>query len=166
MGKSHRYVFGFDPSLNGFGYAVLEIDDKLNLKGLAEKGVIKGGSNTPSSIKLALIQNKVKELVLKYRPAHHQVFVERGFTKFNTSTQAVYKARGALEAELVGFEIIDIPPTTVKQVITGDGKADKSQVAERVKSIFNGVKFQTSDESDATAVALTGYYKYVKNGGE
>jgi crossover junction endodeoxyribonuclease RuvC len=156
------FVLAFDASLDGTGYAVL---DKRNKKPkLAESGVVKGRNKTwgetPHTVKLALIRAKVEELVAKYQPLHPTVYIERGFVKGNKNTQAIFKARGALESALVGFEIEEISPTTVKKLIANYGFAEKEEVGKYVKEILGIEKeWLTDDESDAVAVALAGLIK-------
>ncbi len=155
-----RYILAFDPSLSGTGFAVL--DCRYKTPRLAEKGTIATSSSDPHSVRLALIAAKVKELRARYSSGlYDKVFLERGFTRFNKSTQATYKARGALESELVGIEIVEFTPSAVKSAVTGDGSSDKGKVAEGVSSLL-GIPndFDTEDESDALAVAYTGYLSH------
>lgn len=152
-----RYILGFDPSLDGTGYAVL--DCRFKTPRVAEVGTVKVKPSDPHNIKLAIIAAKVKELRARYgQGLYGKVFLERGFTKFNNSTQATFKARGALESELAGLEVIEYTPPTVKLAVAGHGKAEKSQVAAAVAAKL-GIEnnFETEDESDALAVAYVGY---------
>lgn len=168
-----RFVLAFDPSLNGSGYAVLDVSRKKPK--IVEHGTVRGINRTwrnedNHQVRLALIAAKTKELVAKYTPACKKVFLERGFTKGNNSTQATFKARGALESELVGFDVIEIPPTLVKKIISDYGAASKKTVAESVAD-FLGIDYAEfldesgklkEDESDAAAVAVAGWLKYLK----
>lgn len=166
--KKHRFLMGYDPSLNGTGYCVL--DCRFKTPRIAEVGYVKGRNatwgETPYQVKLALIQAKVKELRAKYDPIFPITFLERGHTQFNNDTQAVFRARGALESELVGLEIVEFPPSQVKKAVTNSGSASKEEVAIAVAEhlgvsidIFEG----SEDASDAAAVAYTGYLHYFKN---
>ncbi|MCZ4246953.1 hypothetical protein BXO87_02285 [Bacillus sp. GZB] len=168
--KKYRFLVGFDPSLDGTGYAVLDV--RYKTPRIAEMGVIKGRTKTwpagtPYQIKLALIQAKAKELRAKYDPIFPIVFLERGHTgPFNNDTQAVFRARGALESELVGNHIQEYPPSQVKKAITGNGKAEKEDVAEHLAEVFDITMnhFETLDVSDALGVAYTGYLEHIKKG--
>lgn len=163
-----KYVLAFDPSLNGTGYAVLDVSRKKPK--LIEVGTVRGrnktwGSEDTHPVKLSLIAAKTRELVARYRPAHNKVFLERGFSnKFVNSTQIIFKARGALESELVGFDIVEIPPTSVKKIISDYGLAHKKTVAECVADFLDVPveTFETEDESDAAAVAVAGWLKHIK----
>lgn len=166
--KKYRFLLGLDPSLNGTGYCVL--DCRYKEPRIANVGVVKGRNDTwgdtPHQVKLALIQAKVKELRAMYDPIYPIVFMERGFTKYNNDTQSTFRARGALEAELVGLEIVEFSPNTVKRIATGNGAASKEEVAEAMAKVFNVPLdiFPTEDASDATAVAYAGYLEYFKKG--
>lgn len=165
--KMFRFLVGFDPSLDGTGYAVL--DCRYKEPRIAEMGVVKGrtktwATGTPYQVKLALIQAKSMELMAKYDPVFPMVFLERGFTKFNNDTQATFRSRGALESTLVGKTIVEFTPSEVKKTIAGHGGAGKDSVAESIAAIF-GISvedFETEDVSDALAVAYTGYLEYFK----
>lgn len=167
--NKERFLLAFDPSLNRTGYAVLDCKNKVPK--IAEMGAIKGRStswstNTPHQVKLALIQSKTKELRAKYHPIYPHVFLERGFSKFNNSTQATFRARGALESELVGVEIVEYPPSEIKKCVSDDGGGSKESVAEALATIF-GISvddFETDDVSDALATAYTGYKKHYMKG--
>jgi len=169
-----KFVLAFDPSLNGTGYAVLDVSRKKPK--LVEKGTVQGrnktwGDEDTHPVKLSLIIAKVAELVAKYRPAHQKVFLEKGFSnKFINATQIIFKARGALESQLVGFEIVEIAPTSVKKILSEHGHASKNSVAECVAD-FLGIDYSEfldekgklkEDESDATAVAVAGWLKHIK----
>lgn len=166
----YRFLAAFDPSLDGCGHAVIDIKGKKPK--FVESGVVTGrtatwAQGTPHSTKLALIRARVLEIKAKYGPLYPVVFLERGFSKFNNSTQATFKARGALESELVGFDIIEITPSEIKKIITDYGASSKEDVAiavRRILSIPPTKEFSTDDESDAVAVALAGYLKVL--GGE
>jgi crossover junction endodeoxyribonuclease RuvC len=164
-GKKYDFLVAFDPSLDGCGWAVLDIRNKKPK--FVESGVVTGrtttwASGTPHSTKLALICSMVEQVMAKYQVVYHTVYLERGFSKFNNSTQATFKARGALESKLVGYEVLEITPGEVKKLITGNGAADKEEVATHIRRILaipDSKVFSTDDESDAVAVAYAGYLK-------
>lgn len=155
------FILAADPSLNGFGYAVIDI--RYKEPKIAEKGTILGRNktwgDTPRQVKLALISSKIRELVAKYQPLHKKVFVESGFTKFNKETQALYAARGAFESELSSYDIVEFSPNTIKKEIGRHGHANKKVVADNLCKIFNVELdyFETDNESDAVAVGYLGF---------
>ena len=48
----------------------------------------------------------------------------------------------------------EIAPTTVKKLLTGSGKAEKSEVAESLVRYVGALEYETDDESDAVAVGI------------
>ena len=51
-------------------------------------------------------------------------------------------------------EWIDIHPLMIKEMVAGNGKAEKDEVAKAVNEYFPEATFETDDESDACAVGL------------
>lgn len=163
-----KFVIGLDPSLDEFGYAVLDIRNK-NPK-IADYGVIKGRTATWGStvhqVKLALIDAKISELVAKYQPLHNLIFFERGFSKGHHATQSTFMARGVAKAKFAGYEIIEIAPNTIKKFVHGHGHASKEMVEKGIREklkIDDNIKFSSDGETDALAIAYTGWMKYIKD---
>lgn len=158
------FLLGIDPGLDSMGYAVLDIRKKKPT--VAEMGIVKGRNktwgDTPTAVKLVLIQAKIMELTAKYFPLHDTVYMEKGFVKFNPATKALYRARGAIETQLVHFSTVELQPSEIKKEITKHGASDKEQVAKSVAQLL-GIpnEFETDDVSDALAVALAGYFREV-----
>lgn len=101
---------------------------------------------------------------LMNRHQNIDVFVrERGFSRFAQTTQALFRVVGV--SDLIAFEevgckqIEEIPPTTVKSLVGGYGKATKDEVEEGVRALLGDDQkdfvFATDDESDSVAVALS-----------
>lgn len=149
-------ILGIDPGTRNCGYAVLQIEPKTRKMRLLEAGLIK--------IKERELQSQIIEfvegisLVLK---AHNlnAVAVESMFYAYNP--QSVIKLaqfRGALSLKILqdfGY-FAEYTPLQVKKALTGNGKADKAQVAFMVKRLL-GIKGEIKplDVSDAIAVGIT-----------
>ena len=69
-----------------------------------------------------------------------------------------------LSAEKCDVDLVDYSPREIKQSIVGNGSASKEQVAFMVKKIFklNDQAFQSTDVSDAIAVAWCGANRKIK----
>ena len=48
----------------------------------------------------------------------------------------------------------DYVPNTVKKALVGKGHADKDQVSLMVRHLLGGINLETSDETDALALAI------------
>lgn len=150
-------IIAFDLSLSNSGFAVGEVvDGKLNV---IEYGTIgtKRFSKHPLGYRLKYIADKVEELYKRFPEATH-VVKERSFSNGRiTATQQIYKVVGVWE--LVSHlnnhnTFTDIPPTTIKKELTGNGRATKDEVATAVADL-TGVDTKIDDESDALAVLIT-----------
>ncbi|WP_395894851.1 hypothetical protein ACH2FV_19670 (plasmid) [Bacillus safensis subsp. safensis] len=166
--KKYRFIVAFDPSLDGFGFSVLDCLHKKKPPKIAEMGSVSGRTptwpkGTTYATKLALIQAKIRELRAKYDPIFPIVFAEDGFVKFKNDVKALYRVRGVMEAELLGADIEFLTPSEMKLFVAGHGHADKGDVANVLAdelgidvSFFDG----NMDAADATGFAYYGYKKY------
>lgn len=96
--------------------------------------------------------------VFNRHPEITTVVRERGVTRFNKATQVIFRVVGV--ADLLTEMILkdschEIGISEAKKAITGSGKAEKEEVAEKVqKFLTNHVAFAVDDESDAVAVGV------------
>ncbi|TLD79973.1 crossover junction endodeoxyribonuclease RuvC [Helicobacter sp. MIT 05-5293] len=147
-------ILGIDPGSRNCGYAVLHCGS--NGLNLLEAGIIK--------IKERILQDQILEfvegidLVLKSFTID-EVAIEDIFFAYNPKTVIkLAQFRGALSLkilqELGNFS--EYTPLQVKKALTGNGKADKQQVAFMVKRIL-GIKgdIKPLDITDAIAIAIT-----------
>ena len=69
----------------------------------------------------------------------------------------IYKVVGVMDWLLyrIRLEWSEIYPVTVKKCITGSGKATKEEVAKMLPTWLPDLKYDTDDESDAAAVAIS-----------
>ena len=86
------------------------------------------------------------------------VAVEQLFFSRNTTTAfSVGQARGVflLAAAERGIEVAEYTPHQVKQAVTGEGRADKHQVAFMVRALLGLKEFPKPDDAaDALAIAI------------
>lgn len=86
------------------------------------------------------------------------VFVrERAFSRFARETQTLNKVVGI--ADLIAWQqsqsvFHEIAPTTVKKLLTGNGRAEKEAVAGTLERYLGFQIYKTDDESDAAAVGV------------
>lgn len=82
---------------------------------------------------------------------------ERGVSRFNAEVQTLFRVVGIADLCLWKKKkdlYFELPPSTVKKLITGDGRAAKETVAEALASYIGEQTYQTDDESDACAVGI------------
>ena len=151
-------ILGIDPGTINCGYAILEVNNKKPK--LIEAGLIK--------MKSRILQEQILEfiegfnLIIKKHKIE-QVAMEDMFYAFNPkSVIKLAQFRGAISLKiLLEFgNFAEYTPLQVKKAVTGNGKAQKEQVAFMVKRILNIKKeIKPLDITDAIAVALTHYQR-------
>ncbi len=146
-------VLGIDPGTKNCGYAIVEKNNGKNV--LVEAGLIK--------IKPDELQHQITQLCegldLIFKNHHiDEVSVEDIFYAYNPKTVLkLAQFRGALSLKILQIHgnFAEYTPLQVKKAVTGNGKAQKEQVAFMVKRIL-GIKKEIKplDITDAMAVAL------------
>jgi crossover junction endodeoxyribonuclease RuvC len=151
-------ILGIDPGTINCGYAILEVNNKKPK--LIEAGLIK--------MKSRILQEQILEFIEGFnliisKHKIEQVAMEDMFYAFNPkSVIKLAQFRGAISLKiLLEFgNFAEYTPLQVKKAVTGNGKAQKEQVAFMVKRILNIKKeIKPLDITDAIAVALTHYQR-------
>ncbi|MGI6036682.1 MAG: crossover junction endodeoxyribonuclease RuvC [Limnochordia bacterium] len=148
-------ILGIDPGTALTGYGVVASDQR-KLHPLTY-GVIRTRADLDQAQRLRQIYDALEALIDKYHPG--VVVVEQLFFNKNIrSALAVGQARGVaiLAGAQAGLPVEEYTPLQVKQALTGQGRADKEQVAYMVK-ILLGLREtpKPDDVTDALAVAIT-----------
>jgi crossover junction endodeoxyribonuclease RuvC len=147
-------VLGVDPGSQRTGYGVVETDGRRHR--LVEMGALAPGQRLALPDKLRHIHEGVSALIERLRP--DVLAVEDVFHAANTRTALVLgHVRGVvlLAGARAGLAVHEYPPATVKQQITGFGRAEKGQVAFMVTRLLElRADAEPGDATDALAVAL------------
>lgn len=154
-------ILGIDPGSRNCGYAIINLENKKI--SLVEAGFIK--------IKERILQHQILEfvegidLVLQSYKIN-EVAVEDMFYAYNPkSVIKLAQFRGALSLKILQDfgNFSEYTPLQVKKALTGNGKADKTQVAFMVKRLL-GIKGEIKplDITDAIAIAIT-HSQRIKN---
>lgn len=150
-------ILGLDPGSLHTGYGLLQ---KAATGGstfqLVEAGRLSGPRDMALPARLARLAAGLQELLGRHQP--DMAVLESPFHGMNSRSLIVLaQARGALLATVAGrgIEIREYTPAEVKSAVTGNGRADKEQVARMVRLLL-GVADRgwSSDATDALAVAL------------
>jgi crossover junction endodeoxyribonuclease RuvC len=143
-------ILGIDPGFGILGWAVIHDSMKV-----VDYGAIETSSDLPIDERLFIIYNELTDIIKRYRP--DLAVMEKLFFARNTTTAFdVSRATGVV---LLAFRQNALPyqevtPMQVKQGITGYGKADKKQIQEMVKRLFNLKEIPKPDDAaDAIAIA-------------
>ncbi len=147
-------ILGIDPGTRNCGYAVIEKNGR-DIK-LLEAGLVK--------IKTKILQEQIVEMtegldMIFKKYDLDEVAIEDMFYAFNPKTVIkLAQFRGAISLKVLQEfgNFAEYTPLQVKQAVTGNGKAQKEQVAFMVKRLL-GIKKEIKplDITDAIAIALT-----------
>ena len=149
-------VLGIDPGSRFCGFGVVEDLGGARIAHVAH-GVLLLDERLPMEQRLSLLYDGLRAELLRHRPG--VVAIEDVFHSQNVRSALVLgQARGIalLVAAQAGAEVRSFPPATVKQAVTGSGRAEKGQVGRMVQTLL-GIRVEgRADASDALAVALCG----------
>jgi crossover junction endodeoxyribonuclease RuvC len=147
-------ILGIDPGSLHTGYGIVERN------GSALRVIEAGRLSCPRGLalpaRLARLAECLESLVLRWSP--DLAALETPFHGMNSRSLIVLaQARGALLAVLAGrgLEIREYSPAEVKSAVTGNGRADKGQVARMVRLLLaTPGEGWANDATDALALAL------------
>lgn len=154
-----KTILALDLSLSSTGYSVVQWDGKE--VAVIEVGHIdnkkKGRVKWSHGKRLLRVFTELKAVINKY-PEIDVIVREKGVTRFNRSTQVIFRVVGCVDLliESTGHSpAIEIGISEAKKLITGNGRADKEEVAQEVQNFLSEyTEFQNDDESDAVAIAV------------
>ena len=158
MGKKFYRILGVDTSLRSSGIGIIE-------SGGGKQVAIAYGRilNRPAELHSDCLWNIFEELsslIKKHKP--DCAAIEGAFFAKNAKTAMVLgQARGAVLAACAQYNIpvYEHTPRRVKQALTGNGAAQKDQVAKMVQQILNLEDQPQEDAADALAIAITHFHQ-------
>ena len=147
-------IIGIAPGLVQTGYGIINVSN--NQIGLIDYGIIKPPPKDPLANRLYTIFNDVCEIISNYNP---QIFaIEEVFYGKNIkSAMRLGQARGASMVAAASKEIpiYEYSARKVKQSVTGNGNAHKTQVQFMVKAKLKmDHNPEPIDAADALAIAI------------
>jgi crossover junction endodeoxyribonuclease RuvC len=153
-------ILGIDPGSNFLGLGCVEAKGSTFMWVGHQLLRVNPGGEQPLGARIKIIHEGLIEALVLWKP--NAVAVEEVFLAKNAqSALKLGQARGAslVAAAMRGLEIFEYPATTVKQTVTGSGRAEKTQVQSMVRAILGrsipaALVFEREDVSDALAVAI------------
>jgi crossover junction endodeoxyribonuclease RuvC len=149
-----RIILGVDPGIALLGYGVIRSDGG-SLTHL-EHGCVETPAGTELPVRLRMLYAGLQAVVGRFPIT--DVAMESLFHSRNVTTAvAVGQARGVAMLATVGenVEYAEYSPNTVKQIVSGYGRATKRQVQEMMGLIFGLAELPSPDDAaDALAVAV------------
>ena len=148
-------ILGIDPGLNITGYGVVDIIP--NGVKLVEAGVIRSKSKDTLTQRARQIHEGVAEVIAALRPT--VMSLEELYSHYERPRTAILMghARGVicLAAGQAEIEVCHYAATKIKKLLTGNGRAPKSQIQSAIQREFNlADPPDPPDVADALAIAL------------
>jgi crossover junction endodeoxyribonuclease RuvC len=152
-------ILGIDPGLNTTGYGVIDADT-TGIR-LVEAGVVRGGRGGSLAERVAEIYRGVAEVIEAHAPA--VLAIEELYSHYNRARTAILMghARGVicLAAALANIPVLSYSATQIKRLLTGNGRAPKSQVQRAICHEFGlAAPPEPPDVADAMAIALCHHF--------
>ncbi|MGG3890174.1 crossover junction endodeoxyribonuclease RuvC [Metabacillus fastidiosus] len=142
------YLYALDLSMDNTGVTVFNLETKepVHISSISTK------KKDSHGIRLYHIAEELLKLRVTYKAS--VVAIERGFNRFNTATQVIYRVHGLANYLFHDVEQIYYPPKTVKEAIIR-GDASKKVVRQMIENKYPNIQFDDEDQSDAFAVGIT-----------
>jgi crossover junction endodeoxyribonuclease RuvC len=148
-------IVGIDPGLNITGYAVVERSPRGIV--LVEAGMIRGRSRGDLAARLGEVYDGVRDVVASFQPT--AMAIEELYSHYERPRTAILMghARGVicLAAAQADVPVISYSATQIKRLLTGNGRAPKSQMQRAICHEFGlAAPPEPPDVADAMAIAL------------
>jgi crossover junction endodeoxyribonuclease RuvC len=152
-------ILGIDPGLNITGYGVLDTEGR-HLR-LVEAGVVRGKTRGSLTARLREIYEGVAEVIAGLKP--EAMAIEELYSHYERPRTAILMghARGVicLAAALADIPVHHYSATQIKRILTGNGRAPKSQVQRAIqRELLLPAVPDPPDVADALAIALCHFY--------
>ncbi len=152
-------ILGIDPGLNTTGYGVLDVDQRKFT--VVEAGIIRGGSDRDLSKRLVRLFDGLNDLLQALKP--DTAAIEELYSHYDRPRTAILMghARGVLCLAIsrAGLPVHSYSATQIKRVLTGNGRAPKSQVQIAVATQLNLKEPpDPPDVADALAAAMCHHF--------
>jgi crossover junction endodeoxyribonuclease RuvC len=154
-------ILGIDPGLGITGYGVLRLDVAGPPK-LVEAGVLRcSDRSAPLAERLVELHRGVADVIASLKPA--AMALEQLYSHYAHPRTSILMghARGVicLAAAEAGIPVINYSATQIKRILTGNGRAPKSQIQQAIAQELRLPKPpEPPDVADALAVALCHCY--------
>ena len=154
----HR-ILGIDPGLNITGYGILRRTPRGPR--IEEAGVVRGGSGGELPPRLNKIHHGLTDVIDSWKPT--AIAIEQLYSHYQRPRTSILMghARGVicLVAAQNEIPVFDYAATKVKKLLTGNGRAPKSQMQQAIQRELSLPELpEPADVADALAIALCHFY--------
>ena len=147
-------VLGLDPGTRHFGWGVVEQRGQRLVH--VAHGVVDTNTDESIAARLVVIERALIDVLSAHGPSVASVEA-LFFAKDPQAASKLGHARGValLVCARAGLAIHEYAPALVKRAVAGNGRAEKTQVAQMVRVVLGLTVAPKADAGDALAVAVT-----------
>jgi len=149
-----KVILGIDPGLAFTGYGIIRCSGS-RFRCIAH-GTVRTSPRDGMGERLVQIHQGIMDIITTYEPEEAGIETVY-FSKNSKSAIPVAQARGVVLYALAsrGVPFAEYTPLELKQAVVGNGRAEKAQVQQVLKMIFNLAELPRPDHaSDALAAAF------------
>lgn len=150
-----RYLYALDISMTNTGVAIFNYDNGEPIKVVSMnttyKDLIPEDKDMYDGIRLKAHYDFINKLIAEYPP--YVCVSERGFTRFNTTTQVLFKVHGVYQLAFSEYKFVYMPPKEIRNILYS-ANADKEDLRYLFEKKYK-ISFDDYDQSDAFAVGLS-----------
>lgn len=143
-----RYLYALDIAMETTGLVIFDIDTYEPVLITS----IHTNPKQPHGQRLHHLRTEIVRLGKPYVPT--DVCAEKGFSRFNTATQVIFKAHGVCNELLYMYPLTYYPPKKIKLIITGKGDSTKKKVMEVINQKYPHIVFDDDNQSDAAGAGI------------
>jgi crossover junction endodeoxyribonuclease RuvC len=147
-------ILGIDPGTWRMGIGIIETQGSRYQLVHAEVITVRDKKASLPQ-RLRQIHETLRERIRLHKPevvALENVFFHKDLSSVIKIGEA--RACAMLAAAELNLEVMEYPPTRVKQAVSGNGRATKEQVQQMVKTLLSLKAVEAEDSSDALALAI------------
>ncbi|MDH4199474.1 MAG: crossover junction endodeoxyribonuclease RuvC [Spirochaetia bacterium] len=157
-----KFFLGIDPGYARLGYGIISFGSDFSRPQYITSGVFETNAKSTESQRLLQMHLNLTSLITRFQITHcaiEQVFLKKNLT---TGVQLI-QVRGVILLDLEKHQIpyAAVSPTSLKKMITGNGRADKKQIDRMIKKLLYLEEIPGPDDAaDGLSLALYAWLNY------
>lgn len=158
--ESPTRILGIDPGLNTTGYGVIEVAG--NSMTLIEGGIVRSRRTDTLPVRLKSLSDGITDVIQSLSP--DVISIEQLYSHYERPRTAILMghARGVLVLSAAQFDLplYDYAATQIKRMLTGNGRAPKTQVQLAVMHQLGLSEVpEPNDVADALAIGMCHWFQ-------
>lgn len=151
---------GIDPGTMNLGFAVIKVNKEFDNIILLSSGFLEFDKKKTLPEKLLFTYDTFFQYINKYKLEDEEIIIsiEKQYIDKNPhSSFCLISSRTIfmLISQQLSIDYIEMEPSIIKKMITGNGQASKQEIISTINFYFENISLDSFDEADAIACALS-----------